>query len=144
MRLLTKQEIMNARDILTEDVPTPEWAPEGTPPEEAATCGVRVRGMTGRERDAFEASLVVGEGKKSKRDLSNLRARLVGVCLVDDGGRRVFTDTEIQFLGAKSAAALDRVFSVAQRLSGLSAADVEDLEKKSAPAPNESSPSISA
>jgi hypothetical protein len=133
MGLLTKQEIMVADDMRTEDVDVPEWG--GT---------VRVRTLSGRERDAFEASLVSGEGKKRKADLVNVRAKLVGSCLVDENGKRVFTDAEISFLGAKSAAALDRVFTVCQRLNGLSAADVEDLEKNSEAGPSELSPSTSA
>ena len=39
--------------------------------------------------------------------------------------------TQIDALGAKSAAPLDRCFEVAQRLSGISEADVEELTKNS-------------
>jgi len=118
MGLLTKQDILNARDLATEDIDVPEWG--GT---------VRVRTLTGRERDLFEASLTTGEGKKRKVDLANIRAKLVAMCIVDETGAREFEDTEIAALGAKSAAALDRVFSACQRLNGLSSQDVEELEK---------------
>ena len=117
MGLLSKQDILNARDLSTEDICVPEWG--GT---------VRVRSLTGKERDAFEASLMSGEGKKRKVDLANIRAKLVAMCIVDEAGAREFDDVEVAALGAKSAAALDRVFSVCQRLNGLSAADVEELE----------------
>jgi hypothetical protein len=118
MGLLSKQEILLSQDLKTEDVEVAEWG--GT---------VRVRTLTGKERDAFEASLTTGEGKKRKPDLTNIRAKLVAMCIVDEGGAREFEDSEIAALGAKSAAALDRVFSVCQRLNGLSTADVEELEK---------------
>jgi len=136
---LTKQDILNSRPLPTEEVLVPEWAPADWPAAQAATATVTVRAMTGRQRDAFEASLVAGEGKKRKPDLINVRAKLVGLCMVDEAGRRTHTDAEVASLGDTSAAALDRVFTVCQRLSGLSAEDVDTLEGKSAPDLNGSS-----
>ena len=131
MTLLTKSAILAADDLKTEDVDVPEWG--GT---------VRVRAFSGRERDAFEASLVRGDGKDRKVDLTNMRARLVALTVVDESGQKVFTQDDVDLLGAKSDAALDRVFSVAQKLNGLSGADVEELTKNSSGAP--SADSISA
>ena len=75
--------------------------------------------------------MVRGEGKDRKVDLTNMRARLVGLTVIDEGGQRLFTDDEVDLLGAKSGAALDRVFAIAQKLNGLSGADVEELTKNS-------------
>ena len=47
MKELTAAEILGTEDIVEELVEVPEW--KGT---------VRVRGLTGRERDAYEASLL--------------------------------------------------------------------------------------
>lgn len=130
MTLLTKSAILSADDLKTEDVEVPEWG--GT---------VRVRAFSGRERDAFEASLVRGDGKDRKVDLTNMRARLVALTVVDETGQKLFTHDDVDLLGAKSGAALDRVFAVAQKLNGLSAADVEDLTKNSSGAPSADSTS---
>lgn len=139
MALLTKQQILSAADLRTEDVKVPEWA---DPASGADT--VRVKSLTGRERDAFEASLVQTRGGKRETNLANIRAKLVSLALVDETGSKLFTEDEVAFLGNKSAAALDRVFTVAQRLNGISQADIEDLQKNSAAGPSASSPSISA
>ena len=120
MTLLSKTAILCANDLQIEDVDVPEWG-----------GSVRVRSFTGRERDAFEASMVRGEGKDRKVDLTNMRARLVGLTVIDEGGQRLFTDEEVDLLGSKSGAALDRVFAIAQKLNGLSGADVEELTKNS-------------
>ena len=133
MSLLSKTAILAAQDLQTEDVEVPEWG--GT---------VRVRSFTGRERDAFEASMVRGEGRDRKVDLTNMRARLVGLTVIDETGQRLFTDEEVDLLGAKSGAALDRVFAVAQKLNGLSGADVEELSKNSSGVPSAVSTSASA
>ena len=133
MSLLSKTAILAANDLKSEDVEVPEWG-----------GAVRVRSFTGRERDAFEASMVRGEGRDRKVDLTNMRARLVGLTVIDETGQRLFTDDEVDLLGAKSGAALDRVFAVAQKLNGLSGADVEELSKNSSGVPSAVSTSASA
>ena len=133
MSLLSKTAILTANDLQTEDVEVPEWG-----------GAVRVRSFTGRERDAFESSMVRGEGRDRKVDLTNMRARLVGLTVIDETGQRLFTDGEVDLLGAKSGAALDRVFAIAQKLNGLSGADVEELSKNSNGVPSAVSTSASA
>ena len=133
MTLLSKTAILTANDLKSEDIEVPEWG-----------GAVRVRSFTGRERDAFEASMVRGDGKDRKVDLTNMRARLVGLTVIDETGQRLFTDEEVDLLGAKSGAALDRVFAVAQKLNGLSGADVEELTKNSSGVPSAVSTSASA
>ena len=72
------------------------------------------------------------DGKNTKMDLRNMRAKLVALTVVDDKGKRLFRgDADVNALGRKSAAALQRVFEVAQRLSGLSDEDMEELAKNS-------------
>ena len=90
---------------------------------------VTVRGMTGVERDAFEASCIEGRGKRRDVNTKNMRAKLVAFCCVDEKGHRVFTDADAGALGEVRADLIDRIFSVAQRLSGMSDQDAEDLGK---------------
>jgi hypothetical protein len=116
MAYLTRDVILQADDLLVEDVEVPEWG--GV---------VRVRGLTGAERDDFEASVVEQRGKKTRLNMQNFRAKLVVRVAINGDGQRLFTDKDASLLGRKSAAALQRVFEVAQRLSGLSDQDVEEL-----------------
>lgn len=111
---LTRDQILEADDLERQEVEVPEWG-----------GSVWVRSMTGLERDKFETTLT--NGKDKGVNLQNIRARLVGLCSVDDGGARLFTDDDVKLLGKKSAKALDRVFDVAQRLNGLRNEDVEEL-----------------
>ena len=116
MNLLTREAILDADDLTTEDHEVPEWG--GT---------VRVKMLTGTERDAFEASVTETRGKNVKANLANVRARLVSLCLVDTTGRRLFAREDIPLLGRKSAAALDRVFDACRRLNRIGDQDVEEL-----------------
>ena len=116
-KILSRSDILGiADDIKTETVAIPEWG-----------GSVLVRGLTGAERDRFESG-VVGEKKSDKKfNYHNFRARLVVMSVVDDEGKFLFGPTDVQQLGEKSAAALSRVYDVAQRLSGISDDDVEEL-----------------
>ena len=120
MSLLSKDAILKASDVLQEKVKVPEWA-----------GSVMVRGLTGAQRDAYESSLMIGKGKSRDVNLKNARAKLVVLCVVDEDGRRLFTDADVAALGDKSAAALQRIFDAAQKLSGLSDQDIEELTGES-------------
>ncbi len=118
MGLLSRDAILSSNDLTFEEVDVPEWGGM-----------VRVRTLTGEERDALESSMVERHGRKVDVNLSNLRARLVSLSCVDANGDRLFSDLDIEALGQKSAAALERVFAVARKLSGLSEQDVDELTK---------------
>ena len=113
--MLTKDQILScATDLPTEEVQVPEWG-----------GSVFVRTMSGIERDSFEQSIL--DAKKT--GLVNVRARLAVRVVCDSSGARIFDDADAAALGKKSGKALDRIFDVAQRLSGIGAKEVAELEK---------------
>lgn len=114
--LLSRTAILTANDLVTEDVEVPEWG--GV---------VRIKTLSGAERDAFEGASIQGRGKSMKANLKNLRARLVVMAAVDENGKRLFEPYDVEELGKKSSAALDRCFEAAQRLSKISDEDVEEM-----------------
>jgi hypothetical protein len=114
MGLLTREQILAADDIKKEPVRVPEWGGE-----------VLIAAMNGAARDAWEQSLITEE----KLRLENIAARLVAHCAVDENGARLFTDADIVALGKKSSKALARCVKAAQRLNGLTGADLEELAK---------------
>ena len=116
-KYLNKAEILAQDDLKYEDVQVPEWG----------GAWVRVRGMSASQRDEFEASTVQRNDKSVTTNLQNIRARLCIMCLVDENGEQLFQHEDTFPLGAKSAAALDRIFQVAQRLNGLREEDVNEL-----------------
>ena len=116
---LTREAILAADDMLSEIVTVPEWG-GGT---------IIVRGLTGEERDEFEASCIRGKGRKTEVNWRNARAKLVvRSCYLPDGSR-LFEEEDAPKLGKKGAAALNRVYEVAARLSGLTEDDLEELAK---------------
>lgn len=132
--LLSREAILGADDIEDEYVSVPEWG--GT---------VRVQGLTGAQRDAFEVSLLEQKkGKTQEVNLKNLRAKMVSWSIVNDLGNRLFSDHDVNELGQKSAKALQRVFKVARELSGIDEEDIDELTAELGEDPSDASGSDSA
>lgn len=128
LKLLTKEQLLSL-GAQEEIVPVPELG-----------GAVRVRGMTGIERDEWEAEqvdpVVAGQWHKLspaqrqaaiRNRMRNIRARLVARCVVDEDGNRMFSPEDVEQLGRISGAVLNRLYEVAARLSGLRESDIEEL-----------------
>ena len=125
---LSKEQILAADDLQYRDVHVPEWG--GI---------VRLREMTGAEREDFENAVVAAQ--KADGRVENLRATMLSMCIVDAAGNRLFTADDVAALGRKSGVALIRVFTEAQKLSALTAEEAGALEKNSGPGPSADSSS---
>jgi hypothetical protein len=88
-------------------------------------CNIRV--MTGTERDQFEGQ-VYNDGKMVKEQF---RAKLVVKTLSDDQGDRVFTEDDIVQLSEMDSRELDRLYTLAAKVNGLTKQDVDELTKNS-------------
>jgi hypothetical protein len=132
MSLLNRDAILAAEDKKYEDVPVPEWG--GT---------VRVAGMTGGDRNAYQASMVVlgPNGSVQRLNMADQLAKLLSRSIVDESGERLFSDKDLKALSAKNGAVLDRLGDVAMRLSGLRKEDMEAEAGKSAKTTNDASTS---
>lgn len=117
-----RERILAADDRQFEEIWVPEWDEH-----------VRVRGLTGAERDSYEASITdQRSGSMNTRVIiTNLRAKLVALSIVDEDGSRVFSEKDVVALGGKSARALQRIFEVCQKLNALTDEDVDELTKNS-------------
>lgn len=135
--MLSREDILGADDLQRELVYIEEWKGE-----------VYVRCLTGAERDRFEAEMLSDPEEDSRRRFFNLRARLVVLAVCDEKNMPLFMLADVEKVGAKSAKVLDRLFSVAQRLSGMTREDVDTLTKNSVIVPSDASgsdsPSLSA
>lgn len=129
MAFLSKASLLGATRPPQETVTVPELGGE-----------VIVRGMTGAERDAFEVAMVEGRGKNRQVNLKNIRARLVAYSCIDQDGARIFSDADIPALGAVRADVLNRIYTKAQRLSGITDEDVDELGTPSPGSPPPTTP----
>ena len=110
---LTKEQIISAEDVKTVDVSVPEWG------------GVaRVRNLSALERERF-----IRDTQKKELDLSQTKIAWVARCLIDDNGNPLFSESEVELLGAKSARALDRVVDAIESINALTAESLDEIEK---------------
>lgn len=116
MALLTRDQIVDADDRKYDTVECPEWGGE-----------VRLRSITGTQRDAYEESVIQDNGRDRKVNLRNARAKLIILCAVDEDGRLLFTKEDLGSLGRKNAAPIDRLFDACRKLAGMSPEDVDKL-----------------
>jgi hypothetical protein len=114
--LLSRDAILGADDRQYDEVDCPEWG-----------GSVRVRSISGAERDRYEESLIQQRGNSRQMNMRNARAKLVALCVVDEQGNRLFSDQDVNALGRKNAKPLDRLWDACRKLSGLSDDDVEKL-----------------
>lgn len=130
---LTRDVVIAVDDLATEVVEVPEWGGK-----------VMVAELTGTDRDLYQLGLIQfsDDGKTTKLTLQDATARLVAMSVVDpETHERLFTDSDVEALGKKSSRALDRIYSVAQRLSALTDKDVEELVGNSEGPPSDDSSS---
>ncbi len=118
MNLLTKEDILDCHDLDFVEVEVPEWG-----------GFVRVSTMTGTARDNYESSIIKVVNGVAQTDMLNIRAKLVSACCVDAEGNHIFSSEDIERLGYKSSAALERIFTAAQKLNAVTDDDIEELAK---------------
>lgn len=112
--MLTRAAIFAAQDVKSEVVPVPEWG-----------GSVTVQELSGNQRVRWENTVNALGKDPGIRILS----ALVVCSVVDESGDPIFTADDVEALGNKSAVALERVYNVATRLSGLRTSDVDNAVK---------------
>jgi len=117
--MLTKSQIFEKNDLPTEEVDVPEWG-----------GSVFVRKFTSEDKDNFDI-LIAKKSDEDKIDLHNLRAKLCVFTIVDEDGKCLFSEEDVEALGRKSATAIERIFTVSQRLNNLGLEAVKEIEKNS-------------
>jgi hypothetical protein len=126
MAFLTRDQILEADDRKYDTVACPEWGGD-----------VRVRSISGAQRDSYEQSIMQTNGTDRKLNLRNARAKLIVLCAVDEDGRPLFTSEDLAALGRKNAAPLDRLFDACRRLAGMTPEDVDQLTENFGEAPSD-------
>jgi len=120
MPLLTKEQILAAEDLDFEEVEIKEWGGK-----------VRLRCMTGTERDAFESAIYKIKGDKVEANRENFRSELLSRVLCNKDNKLLFNPREVKALGGKSGRVIDRLFDIAQKINGIGQSDIEELTKNS-------------
>lgn len=110
-----RDAIIQADDIQVEVVPVPEWG----------GIQIEVRGMNGHARAKYME--MFRDEETGRINYPALYPTAIIECAYDpETGERIFNDDDEPIINQKSGKALERLASVAMRLSGMS----EDSEKE--------------
>lgn len=118
--MLTRDQILGAGPLAIVEVEVPEWG-----------GSVYVSEMDGRQRDAWEQSVLDMTGDVPKQDLRDFRAKLAVATVTDADRNPVFMSSDIELVTKLSSVALDRVFEVARKINKISNTDIEELSGNS-------------
>jgi hypothetical protein len=124
--MLSKESIFQINDVQIVPVDVPEWY--------GSVC---VKTITAKDQDVWSAEVA----KQKKESRANFQASFLVMCICDESGTLLFSRSDADALGNKSAGALNRIFNVASRINGLSESDVKELEKNSVTVQGEDSTS---
>jgi hypothetical protein len=116
---LTREQILEANDIQKEKVNVPEWGGD-----------IYVKGLSGIANEEFQESIIeIKEDGKRKVTYKYMRAKLLALTICDETGKLLFSEADIKALDDKSSYVLSILYEIAQRLSGLTKGDIENLRK---------------
>lgn len=117
MALLSKKQILEAKDRSHKDVDVSEWG--GT---------VRIGVMSAEQRDKYEMEFL----KYRNGELpGSIRASLVAACAIDEEGAPLFTPADVVELSKKSGSAIGKLFDAATELNVLNKVSSEELKGNS-------------
>ncbi len=118
--MLSAEAILERKDGKTEVVYIEEW--EGN---------ITIRTLSAAESEIIENFVLSKKTKEGDmRNVTGFRETVITRCVVqEDGETPLFTPSQIKALMKKSANAVDKMFSAAMDLNGLSAKAQKGLEK---------------
>ena len=78
-----------------------------------------VKGMTAKEKNNFDASMMAKDWKSiDRRKVRRQKQLMICRCLTDDFGNRLLTDEDVEAVSEWPADIANRVFDLANKLSG--------------------------
>jgi hypothetical protein len=115
MGLLSKEDILAASEIPSEEVDVPEWGGK-----------VKVRALLAGEYDKYQQKLFVMNGDKVEQKFDEVTTALLCYAIVGGDNKPLFTQKELKELPSRP---LRKLYTVAQRLNGETIEAKDEIEK---------------
>lgn len=123
MGYLTREQIIQASDLKTVEVPCPEWA-------DGDAVAVLVRQPSAGVMEEMGLRVLDYQRTTGTEGVPpEIRTWFVSRIVVDSDGKRLFTDKDVELLREKSLAPIQRIFEAGQELGGITEAELDDAKK---------------
>ncbi len=139
-KILSRAEVLAAQDLAPLSVPVPEWGGHVLLRAFTASQRADYDCDTMKRADAFRAKT----GRDPKMSDIPHKSALVAATAVDEAGRRLFSEADLEALAEKNAKVIDRLYDRAMFHNGYLRESLEELEGKLQGADGSASPSVSA
>ena len=113
--VLTREQILAAPDVVIEEVDVPEWG-----------GSVLLRTLTAHQAEEWIRRARDPETRQI--NFHGFMPALLALTIVDADGQTVFSETDVEALGEKSAEVIRRLYERASKLSSLGDATDEAIE----------------
>lgn len=139
-KLLTANEIINAKDWVEERIEVPEWGGE-----------VILRSLSALDREEVDVATTEIDTKFDEKGALRYsvlpkpvraRAKWLARGIVNEDGNRVFDEVQLEGLAKKAEAPINRLYVRLREICGLSREKVDEAEKNSEAVPSGGSSSV--
>lgn len=127
---LTREEILAAKDMPPlKKLNVPEWGGD-----------IYLRALELNEKDIHDQHMLYWKGKKGNvtGEVKNLRASKLAKVIVDEAGKRLFSDADIEALGKKNAVVMCRIWDESEAIDAVDKEAIDEAEKNSETTPSDS------
>jgi hypothetical protein len=116
---LGRDDILGADDIAYTDVDVSEWGGM-----------VRIKPLTAMQRTRIQGDMAeIYQSKKGFNRLGKIHLQMIAWCVVDEDGKPIFTPGDVDKLGNKSAAPIQRIRDKIMSISGMDDDATEEAEE---------------
>ena len=114
---MTRDAILNAKGFRKREVEIPEW-----------NDTIFIRAFSSIDRGIIEAEMASIQGGNYDK-YALVRAKVCVASICDENGNMLFTEADVEEIGKKDSAVIERIFNEAIDLNGYTDQDIEDLKK---------------
>lgn len=111
--MLNRLDILTAEDVRYIEVEVEEWGGK-----------LRLRTMTGRDREAFMQKIPAEGGRWPAHFMEDFLVK----CICDEKNKPILLPEDIEALSGKSGMILQQLFNAAAELNGLTSGSVEEIK----------------
>ncbi len=93
---------------------------------------IRIQSLSEAEKSQYETCLIAKNGRGIMRErLQDATRRLIALCVVDEDGKRIFSDSDLSAIANLDSYISSRIYDACQEHCGFNKGDIDETVKNS-------------
>lgn len=93
---------------------------------------IRIQSLSEAEKSQYETCLIAKNGRGIMRErLQDATRRLIALCVVDEEGKRIFSDSDLSAIANLDSYISSRIYDACQEHCGFNKGDIDETVKNS-------------